>query len=200
VTARPPKHAITTTHAPLRPSPWRSRHGRPVALCVAVDAGRGARRAAAPTALGARRHVSGAYPRSPRRRRPGGIGEPSPSRRAARCSGHWVRLGPQSPWRLRPPWRRGAGLARACFRVATARCRGRGSSAAPAGPWPPGHPCRSPGASRSHMRSPWRTSHPSLWARRRRRLPSREAASTTWCGLSCPCNNRCSQTPARPAS
>src|SRR6266702_5925562 len=50
------------------------------------------------------------------------------------------------------------------------------------------------------MLSNLRTSNPSLLARRRRRLTSMEEESTTWLVIPCPCKNRCSQKPSRPAS
>src|SRR6266852_1541207 len=43
------------------------------------------------------------------------------------------------------------------------------------------------------MLSNLRTSNPSLFARRRRRLTSMAEESTTWFVIPCPCTNRCSQ-------
>src|SRR4029434_9303990 len=50
------------------------------------------------------------------------------------------------------------------------------------------------------MLSNLRTSNPSLLARRRRRLTSMAEESTTGFVIPCPCKNRCSQKPSRPAS
>src|SRR5262245_1047186 len=50
------------------------------------------------------------------------------------------------------------------------------------------------------MLSNLRTSNPSLLARRWRRLTSIVEESTPWFVIPCPCKNRCSQTPSRPAS
>ena len=56
---------------------------------------------------------------------PGGIGEPSHSRRTSSCSGKLLRLVTRIPWLLSNPWMRVVVLALSCFRVSKSRCRWR---------------------------------------------------------------------------
>jgi hypothetical protein len=91
-------------------------------------------------------------------------------------------------------------LARSCCSASRCRGRGRWSSASIEGTWTTRHPPRSPCGARISLGNHWRTSKPSLWARRVRRLTAIEEESTPWVVIPCAGNKRYTQKPSRPAA
>jgi hypothetical protein len=123
--SRPPKNSITNNHAPLRPLPCRGLSGRIFARLAACAVSSPARRSAATAARCSRKNWCCAYTRSKRCRHPLGLGAPSHSRRASRCSGNLGKRVRRSPWLLRKPWLRAGVLALSCLRLCRSRWRCR---------------------------------------------------------------------------